>query len=74
MRAPDPIGGSCTSPLQARRCSPPSCAIPVVSSKTVEVHLTRIYAKREVASRTELRVRARTGELEILDAQTAAED
>ena len=35
----------------------------MLSTKTVEVHLTRLYAKLEVPSRTELRARARRGEL-----------
>jgi DNA-binding CsgD family transcriptional regulator/tetratricopeptide (TPR) repeat protein len=38
----------------------------MLSIKTVEVHLTRIYAKLDVASRTQLRARARKGELEML--------
>ena len=41
----------------------------MVSIKTVEVHLTSVYTKLEVTSRTELRARARRGELEILDGQ-----
>jgi len=40
----------------------------MLSTKTVEVHLTRLYAKLEVASRTELRARARNGEFENLAA------
>ncbi len=38
----------------------------MVSTKTVEVHLTRVYAKLELASRAELRAGARSGELELL--------
>jgi DNA-binding CsgD family transcriptional regulator len=38
----------------------------MVSTKTVEVHLTNVYAKLEVPSRAELRARARRGELEML--------
>jgi DNA-binding CsgD family transcriptional regulator len=41
----------------------------MVSTKTVEVHLTSVYAKLEVPSRAELRARARRGELEVLDHQ-----
>jgi DNA-binding NarL/FixJ family response regulator len=41
----------------------------MVSTKTVEVHLTNVYAKLEVASRTDLRARARRRELQLLDAQ-----
>ena len=40
----------------------------MVSTKTVEVHLTSVYAKLEVPSRAELRARARPGELTGLDA------
>jgi DNA-binding CsgD family transcriptional regulator len=38
----------------------------MLSTKTVEVHLTRLYAKLEVSSRSELRARARRGELSHL--------
>jgi DNA-binding CsgD family transcriptional regulator len=38
----------------------------LLSTKTVEVHLTSIYAKLEVPSRSELRARARRGELDAL--------
>ena len=38
----------------------------MVSVKTVEVQLTSVYAKLEVASRTELRARARTGALDMV--------
>ena len=37
----------------------------LVSTKTIEVHLTSVYAKLEVASRAELRGRARRGELKL---------
>jgi DNA-binding NarL/FixJ family response regulator len=42
----------------------------MVSSKTVEAHLTSIYTKLEVTSRSDLRARARRGELEMLDPRT----
>lgn len=38
----------------------------MLSTKTVEVHPTRVYAELEVASRSELRARARTGDLAML--------
>ena len=33
--------------------------------KTVEAHITRLYAKLDVRSRTQLKARARNGELEL---------
>lgn len=43
----------------------------MVSTKTIEVHLTSVYGKLEVASRNELRARARRGELDRLSTPAA---
>jgi DNA-binding NarL/FixJ family response regulator len=45
----------------------------MVSTKTVEVHLTSVYSKLEVRSRAELRARARRGELESLERAEASQ-
>ena len=37
----------------------------MVSTKTIEVHMTRVYSKLAVPSRAELRARARRGELDL---------
>ena len=64
-RTTHPAGADRHAPGHRRHDQPRDRGRADLSTKTVEVHLTRLYAKLEVPSRTELRARARRGELEL---------